>query len=132
TSLLQRLEPLAHKVPAWYQLQLLAATIAQDAGQFGKARDYYEAALHQLRKEKEALAALAREIEKLMTVADAHAVQTAAGPSFGKPGPEDPIARKKIEQDMWYAVKQLNDLFRRELRPPPLVFLAPSEYNAYT
>jgi hypothetical protein len=131
-ELLERIEPLVTDVRDWYQLQLLAASIAESAGKPDKAvsfltnaKDAVEARLKgaDRRGKGELETQIARITKQIESLKPKAAVVT-------RVGAED--ARQKIEEDAQRATDAFNQLFHHQLKPIPVELLPSREANAYS
>jgi hypothetical protein len=131
-KLLARVHPLATEVRDWYQLQLLASSIAESAGKpaeelafLTNAKGAIEAQLKAAdRRTKGDLEKQIASIEERRSVLQPKAAATAHA------GVED--AGRKIEEDLSRANDAFNILFAQDLKPLALDLMAPREANAYS
>jgi len=131
-ELLARIEPLASEVRDWYQLQALAASIAESANKPDKVLTF-------ARNEKEGMAKALQDADRRLKgeleqqIKDLTAqIETlrSTAVAMTQPGEED--ARRKIEEDARRATEAFNQLFHHQLKPLPVELLPAHNPNAYT
>ena len=131
-ELLTRIEPLAGEVRDWYQLQLLASSIAESADKptqelafLTNAKRRMEALL------KDADRRSKSDLEKLIASVDARSASLQPNVAkVAQTGEGD--ARQKLMEDLEHANKAFNTLFGHDLKPLAVELLAPHEANAYS
>lgn len=121
-NLLPKAEDLATQVPEWYQLNYLAASIAESAENQEKALHFYERVKEFFPKmradsvkiDPNMIKAVEDRIAKLKPQ-----IQPTLNANLA-------AAREKIQEDAVYAVRVLNDLFKTNLPVPPVQLFDPS------
>ncbi len=131
-QLLARIEPLTGEVRDWYQLQALAASIAESAGApakalafLGSARDAIQARLKTTDRRSKG------ELEQQLARITADIASLEPKAALSVRGVETDALRK-IEEDARRATDALNQLFHHQLKPLPVELLPAHEANAYS
>lgn len=131
-ELLTRVQPLATEVREWYQLQLLAASIADSAGKPGDELTFLTNARRAIEAQlKDADRRTKIDLEKQIASIDERS-STLQPNATAASHASDEDARKKIEEDLRHANDAFNKLFAHDLKPLALELLPPHESNAYS